>query len=669
MFNRPRLLFTDNIFPTAIGKWRVTEIFDLIRHFDVDFYSPYRPPGFPTHLQLLENLFPLRMYDCLIFDPLHNVALNSINSLKNDEFVSEVDGASFNGICGGKGYLLRLRKFRTDDAILGSCAQYNVIYHMFYDTFHAFTRYFPESPLGKQCVRLYPSGWLQLHTLPGMRFAGCSAVIISQAKVWRNVRFDGCKPIFIHEAAELSLEDTDVASPYSDSLIVCKTFGAPYLAHADVICEKEFTTSGPLRVSFTTLGKAEEKGDFVFAEIVKRYIELFADDEVEFYAIGSVQPILPQTVRRTGILSQFELDVFYQTKIDVHMNCQTGKTLHGWPLGAEAMLAGCLLMTTDYHNDNMENDFHFDSDNEIILYRGDKHGEVDFFVQQLHQVHVDRERLKRIARAGQRRAYQLFSYEKMLAPVIQCLHVTALRNGFSSARRALRFKSFDITAQKPGYPLLSRLGGCRDFQLPSSEIVPTQTTDECRLFLSSAIESLSGKSQPTFIEIGCMGGATLLYCYQNTRSLPFKIRFIGIDPFDSTEYFNGRTAIETPPAVVVNTRQFLRGCYEKLVSIVSRLKDDNVRIIRNTSFGAAAEILVESVDVLYIDGDHSTMCVYTDLRMYYPKMKKGGIIFGNCEDWPSVQKGISLFQAETNNLLIERIALSCKSKLFKIVKQ
>lgn len=55
----------------------------------------------------------------------------------------------------------------------------------------------------------------------------------------------------------------------------------------------------------------------------------------------------------------------------------------------------------------------------------------------------------------------------------------------------------------------------------------------------------------------------------------------------------------------------------------------NIKIIKDTSKNAVNEIPDNSVDFVYIDGNHSYEYVKEDLELYYPKLKSGGIMGGH----------------------------------------
>ena len=64
------------------------------------------------------------------------------------------------------------------------------------------------------------------------------------------------------------------------------------------------------------------------------------------------------------------------------------------------------------------------------------------------------------------------------------------------------------------------------------------------------------------------------------------------------------------------------------------------------SLDAAKKFKNGSIDFLFIDGDHSYKAVKADLKAWYPKVKKGGVMCGH--DYPQlgVQKAINEFTKE-----------------------
>lgn len=56
---------------------------------------------------------------------------------------------------------------------------------------------------------------------------------------------------------------------------------------------------------------------------------------------------------------------------------------------------------------------------------------------------------------------------------------------------------------------------------------------------------------------------------------------------------------------------------------------DNVKIIRGFSVEASEQFEDESLDLVYVDGNHARKHVFDDLSAWYPKIKYGGILSGH----------------------------------------
>lgn len=81
----------------------------------------------------------------------------------------------------------------------------------------------------------------------------------------------------------------------------------------------------------------------------------------------------------------------------------------------------------------------------------------------------------------------------------------------------------------------------------------------------------------------------------------------------------------------------------------SRLNSfDNIRWKIMTSQDAANHFGEETLDFLYIDGNHSYEAVKEDIENYYSKIKTGGIIGGHDIELPSVAKAVFEFAVKHN---------------------
>ena len=78
----------------------------------------------------------------------------------------------------------------------------------------------------------------------------------------------------------------------------------------------------------------------------------------------------------------------------------------------------------------------------------------------------------------------------------------------------------------------------------------------------------------------------------------------------------------------------------------------NVEIIRADSLTAAKKIENEALDFCYVDANHDYKFVLDDLRAWYPKIKKKGILFGdNYVDPYGVQEAVQEFVYERKLLV------------------
>lgn len=82
--------------------------------------------------------------------------------------------------------------------------------------------------------------------------------------------------------------------------------------------------------------------------------------------------------------------------------------------------------------------------------------------------------------------------------------------------------------------------------------------------------------------------------------------------------------------------------------VLERFKDYIVKgrseCIKSNSKNALGRFQDESIDFIYIDGDHSYEGVMNDLQ-YYSKLKKGGVICGHdySDSWPGTVKAVNEF--------------------------
>jgi predicted O-methyltransferase YrrM len=121
------------------------------------------------------------------------------------------------------------------------------------------------------------------------------------------------------------------------------------------------------------------------------------------------------------------------------------------------------------------------------------------------------------------------------------------------------------------------------------------------------------------------------------------IQYVGVDPYlanyDANDIFSNdvqRLFNEKDPQLVM----------DRLFNIVSsnlQKFDGRAKLLREKSWDAAARFEDNSLDLVYIDGDHTYQGVVKDLASWFPKVRKGGIICGDDIGWPGVKRAVDEF--------------------------
>jgi predicted O-methyltransferase YrrM len=93
------------------------------------------------------------------------------------------------------------------------------------------------------------------------------------------------------------------------------------------------------------------------------------------------------------------------------------------------------------------------------------------------------------------------------------------------------------------------------------------------------------------------------------------------------------------------------------INVLKRLSKfrNRCNIIREDSKNVACLIEEKSTDVIFIDGNHLYDNVVSDIKLYWPKIRPGGVLAGDDYNWPDVYKAVNEF-ASVNNIKIKRMA-------------
>ena len=159
-----------------------------------------------------------------------------------------------------------------------------------------------------------------------------------------------------------------------------------------------------------------------------------------------------------------------------------------------------------------------------------------------------------------------------------------------------------------------------------------------------------------WVEIGSFIGKSISYIYCKSLQENKKYEFHTVDPFLShieTENFYKSFKIDG------------NNLYEEFLKNIKTIKD-KINYYKNTSVEVSKKFNDESVDVIYIDGAHDYNSVREDIKSWYPKMKKTGIM--SFDDYLSphigVKNAVDEFIIE-KNLKLNTIGWTAFVELFK----
>ena len=128
-------------------------------------------------------------------------------------------------------------------------------------------------------------------------------------------------------------------------------------------------------------------------------------------------------------------------------------------------------------------------------------------------------------------------------------------------------------------------------------------------------------------ELGLWKGRTILHILQNCPD----VRYIGVDEWQQRperEGIPGGQTYEQWDMVGLETH------VRKVVSSYS----DRCTILKMSTTEASKLVADASLDLVFIDADHSESAVRTDIENWLPKVRPGGILAGHDYDWPTVRK-------------------------------
>jgi predicted O-methyltransferase YrrM len=128
-------------------------------------------------------------------------------------------------------------------------------------------------------------------------------------------------------------------------------------------------------------------------------------------------------------------------------------------------------------------------------------------------------------------------------------------------------------------------------------------------------------------ELGLWKGRTILHILQNCPD----VFYIGVDEWRQCPERAGIPGAQTyetwnMPGLEKHVRKVLEPYYDRCV------------ILKMSTAMASKFVPDATLDLVFLDADHSESAVRSDIENWQPKIKPGGIIAGHDYDWPTVRK-------------------------------
>lgn len=135
------------------------------------------------------------------------------------------------------------------------------------------------------------------------------------------------------------------------------------------------------------------------------------------------------------------------------------------------------------------------------------------------------------------------------------------------------------------------------------------------------------------VEIGVYGGKSLVPMAYAVRENGFG-KVYGIDPWDVSESVQGMDGVNYTWWNAIDHQKILRGLNRKIIKFNLR---NQIRLIKSTSEQASP---IHHIDLLHIDGNHSSKTSYQDVTKWAPLVNSGGIIIFDDIGWETTARSV-----------------------------
>jgi SAM-dependent methyltransferase len=162
------------------------------------------------------------------------------------------------------------------------------------------------------------------------------------------------------------------------------------------------------------------------------------------------------------------------------------------------------------------------------------------------------------------------------------------------------------------------------------------------LYYSKVQFLLRTHSPKVFVEVGVAYGYHAMHILETNSHL----NYIGIDPYipdyDVKDPFSRDVSKLFPSPTPAQSMNRLHDAVLRNLETFS----GRAKLIRETSQEAARKFSTNSVDMVFVDANHTFDQALADIRIWFTKLQPGGILVGDDWDWLEVRRAAEVFSEE-----------------------
>ena len=145
------------------------------------------------------------------------------------------------------------------------------------------------------------------------------------------------------------------------------------------------------------------------------------------------------------------------------------------------------------------------------------------------------------------------------------------------------------------------------------------------------------------VEIGVFAGASVFPVASALKVLDQGV-IIAIDPWEKVECIKDYDPIEDEADLKWWRKLDMDSIYNSYIYMLKSFNLEKYCVTFKTTAAKAAS-KIDTIDILYIDGNHSELGSVQDVLFYLPKVKQGGYIWMNDTLWEKRQEAVDLLLA------------------------